>query len=125
MNIKEKLIKLICSVACESDLEGQLGSCPDRKFAKCRKVEQLDHCAVQHIVDHLIENGVTIHGNDPLAIEELQQMYGEPVWVKKLDSDKSFWMLAYKDQVCNRIGWLDYRGYGKDWVAYRHKPEEV
>lgn len=124
MSIKEKLIKLLCSVACESDLEGQRGSCPDRKWGKCRQVEQLDYCAVQQIADHLIDNGVTIHENDPLAVEELRQMSGEPVWVQKLDGDKSFWMLAYPDVVSNRLGWLDYRDYGKCWTAYRRNPKE-
>ena len=60
----------------------------------------------------------------PLTIEELQQMNGEPVFIRKLDGDQSFWMLAYPDVVSNRLGWLDYRNYGSAWVAYRHKPKE-
>ena len=60
----------------------------------------------------------------PLTIEELRQMHGEPVFIRKLDGDQSFWMLAYPDVVSNRLGWLDYRNYGSAWVAYRHKPKE-
>ena len=60
----------------------------------------------------------------PITIEELRQMDGEPVWVHNLEVGKSFWALAYKDVVSNRLGWMDYYGYGKIWVAYRHKPKE-
>ncbi len=60
----------------------------------------------------------------PLTLEELRQMDGEPVWVHNLEVNKSFWMLAYKDVVRNRLGYLDYSGYGKTWIAYRHKPKE-
>lgn len=60
----------------------------------------------------------------PLTIEELREMNGEPVFIRKLDGDQSFWMLAYPDVVSNRLGWLDYRNYGSAWVAYRHKPKE-
>lgn len=58
----------------------------------------------------------------PLDLVELKQMDGEPVWVHNLEVDKSFWALAYKDVVSNRMGWLDYSGYGKIWVAYKNKP---
>lgn len=61
----------------------------------------------------------------PLTIEELREMNGEPVFIRKLDGDQSFWMLAYPDAVSNRLGWLDYRNYGSAWVAYLHKPKEV
>lgn len=59
----------------------------------------------------------------PLTIEELLQMPGEPVWIRKLDSDKAFWMLVYPDIVSNRIGYLEYRSYGIEWIAFRQKPE--
>ena len=60
----------------------------------------------------------------PLELTELKQMDGAPVWVHNLEVNKSFWALAYKDVVSNRLGYLDYSGYGKTWIAYRHKPKE-
>ena len=61
--------------------------------------------------------------NEPLKLAELKQMNGEPVWVHNLEVNKSFWMLAYEDVVSNRLGWLDYSGYGQTWIAYRHKQQ--
>lgn len=62
--------------------------------------------------------------NKPLALEVLRQMDGEPVWVQNIKAGKSFWMLAYKDCVCNRLGFLNYLDYGEDWLAYSQKPKE-
>ena len=60
MTEREKLIKLICGAACESELEGKPGSCPYRRNGKCGEIDRLDYCAVQRIADHLIANGVTV-----------------------------------------------------------------
>lgn len=62
--------------------------------------------------------------NVPLTLAELKQMQGEPVWVHNLEVNKSFWALAYQDVVSNRLGYLDYSGYGQTWFAYRYKPRE-
>lgn len=55
----------------------------------------------------------------PLTIEELHNMYFEPVWIETTGG-KSFWMFVYADRVMNRAGYLEYRNYGKEWLAYRH-----
>lgn len=60
MTDREKLLKLLYYASCESELEGKPGSCPYRKHGRCGEVERLDYCAVQHLADHLIANGVTI-----------------------------------------------------------------
>ena len=68
----------------------------------------------------------------PLTLEELRQMDGEPVWVKAdhygtfadvvrihgKESGDAF--VGVK--ICYR---LQENGYGKTWIAYRHKPKEV
>jgi hypothetical protein len=59
-----------------------------------------------------------------LTVEELQQMNGTPVFVKSLRNGDTFWMLAYPDQVCHRLGWLDYHTYGTEWIAYLYEFEE-
>lgn len=65
--MKDELVKLLYHASCESELEGQLGSCPYRKNGRCGEVERLDLCAVQHLADHLIANGVTIQRWIPVA----------------------------------------------------------
>ena len=66
--------------------------------------------------------------NDPLTLEELREMDGEPVWVV-IDGDDyaPCWMLlkyhagrAFYSE-CFSVG-LD--NYGKGWTAYRRGPEE-
>lgn len=90
----------------------------DKLEAQAKRIEELDK-EVAKLTNHIQENA------KPLTIEELREMCGEPVFIRKLDGDQSFWMLAYPDAVSNRLGWLDYRNYGSAWVAYRHKPKEV
>lgn len=66
--------------------------------------------------------------NDPLTLDELREMDGEPVWVV-IDGDDyaPCWMLlkyhagrAFYSE-CFSVG-LD--NYGKGWTAYRRGPEE-
>lgn len=53
--------------------------------------------------------------NDPLTLEELREMDGEPVWVANLSAKK-------KDGFCNE--WALIENYGDYWLAYRRKPEK-
>lgn len=63
--------------------------------------------------------------NDQLTLDELRDMVGEPVWVKSARSNESGWALtgvAICNGLCNAFYFCD---YGKTWIAYRRKPEEV
>lgn len=71
--------------------------------------------------------------NKPLALEQLREMCGEPVWAMlRLPTNgiKGGWALvdtrngyaAAQQRWTNRTLWYD--EYGKTWVAYRRKPEE-
>ena len=74
--------------------------------------------------------------NDPLTLEQLREMDGEPVWVKSLDKDYGEWVIARTielEGIClftvvgathqyGENGTMD--GYGKTWLAYRRRPEE-
>lgn len=76
---------------------------------------------------------VILPPNDPLTLEELREMDGEPVWCEILiKSAKPSCYAIIHDGVatgfvkgkrinlgCDKIG-----GYGLAWVAYRRKPEE-
>ena len=58
--------------------------------------------------------------NEPLTLDELRKMDGEPVWCVSLGAKLSRgdgWYIGVNNW---HIG-----GYGKSWIAYRQKPEEV
>ena len=68
----------------------------------------------------------------PLTMEELRQMEGQPVWIKA----KHYGIYADVVRILGKedgdafIGFeinhrLQENGYGKTWLAYRHKPKEV
>ena len=94
----------------------------------------------------LMEEGMCSHGGlcclhesqriiqekEPLTLDELRKMGGEPVWIKLFDKDEEFWVLRY-DWVDTRnpdpmillhMRWYSHADYGKTWLAYRKKPEE-
>lgn len=60
--------------------------------------------------------------NDPLTLDELREMGGEPYWHVGLQEDSAppHWNIL-DPFYAKRIE--DY-GYGKRWMAYRRKPEE-
>lgn len=79
--------------------------------------------------------------NDPLTVDELRQMCGEPVWVSVVDhsclcdpnDDFDGWGLCRKSWVrlwdakradLLHVDW-DFEEYGTKWLAYRKKPQEV
>ena len=65
--------------------------------------------------------------NDPLTLDELRQMDGEPVWVQSpgvpeygrwaiVEGVGENCLFLHDDFTCH--------DYGKTWLAYRQKPEE-
>ena len=76
--------------------------------------------------------------NEPLTLDELRQMDGEPVYVVTLDNpleNQPYWAIAginsndsrYQNGVAlyNRVqrDWGAFDLYGDTWLAYRRKPE--
>ena len=78
--------------------------------------------------------------NEPLTLEQLREMNGEPVWVKQLkglsvcDTDWAvvdFWLEPDVKHYEIRVWWpgSEYEDtpseddYGKTWIAYRRPPE--
>ena len=77
----------------------------------------------------------------PLTLEELRKMDGEPVWVNDLCTkahseycvisigkpmvfqDIDHYNAAYIPGVEHT--WYEFCDYGREWIAYRHKPKEV
>ena len=72
--------------------------------------------------------------NKPLALDELRQMDGEPVWVVTLDgTDEPRWEIVVSagehgiDLICVLNGvetrdYADFDLYNDTWLAYRNKP---
>lgn len=72
----------------------------------------------------------------PLTLEELRKMDGEPVWVKPKNADggEGEWCVVHIlsdkqhfDVLIPGIEcmWYESSTYIKEWTAYRHKPKEV
>ena len=73
-----------------------------------------------------------VGNNEPLTLDELRQMDGEPVWIKLFDPDEEFWVLRNEwvdtrnpePMILFHMRWYSHADYGKTWLAYRQKPEE-
>lgn len=84
-------------------------------------------------VDTLLSAIRTEPAGEPLTLEQLREMDGEPVWVKCLKPSQYTdppvrWRILEKSMtgnfgVWNRDSALIERTYGVDWLAYRRPPE--
>ena len=64
--------------------------------------------------------------NDPLTLEELREMDGEPVWICDPDGSDGMWALVDLEyELCRTAkgGIAIFDTYGKTWLAYRRKPK--
>ena len=69
--------------------------------------------------------------NKPLTLDELRQMEGEPAWVAR--GECGWWRIldiiyksGHEEFVLFDDGSSDpLADYGKDWLAYRNRPEEA
>ena len=85
-------------------------------------------------VDINAEENTLAQPNEPLTLEELREMDGEPVWVRCLKPSQYAdppvrWRILEKSitghfGVWNGDGALIERTYGVDWLAYRRSPEQ-
>ena len=62
--------------------------------------------------------------NDPLTLDELREMIGSMVQCGSVDGQFFGRMLVGRNGcvICDSF---DFSDYGKTWLAYRRKPEEV
>lgn len=67
-------------------------------------------------------NRRTQQPNEPLTLEELREMDGEPVWVRRMGKDVECMVIGSVEW--NAGEYYDFSDYGKTWLAYAHKPEE-
>lgn len=73
----------------------------------------------------LKECGIPFGGkvNEPLTLEELRKMDGEPVWITFLsptDTCPAHWRIWHNHE-CQES---EFKTYGKIWMAYRRKPND-
>lgn len=94
----------------------------------------------QIALEALLEK-VERENTEPLTLEELRQMEGEPVWVKIIGASDFCWPKdAWDDYGLVRKSWVrmwdrsradiftvahHFEEYGKSWLAYRNKPKEA
>ena len=64
--------------------------------------------------------------NDPLTLDELREMDGDPVWCVSLkNSAFNCWGIRFTESVDGYHAGFPDETYGKTWIAYRRKPEGV
>lgn len=73
--------------------------------------------------------------NQPLTMDELRQMDGEPVWCEiRIKGKPPFYGIVHGENVTGFVPGDDkpvnlaithVGAYGLAWLAYRHKPEEA
>ena len=71
---------------------------------------------------------VVLPPNDPLTLDELREMDGEPVWGAFSDGSGRYMIIQWHNSEFFKTfecGFLLLEEYGKTWRAYRRKPEEV
>lgn len=67
---------------------------------------------------------------DPLTLEELREMDGEPVFIKRIGSnhpdDRAWALVDVGHELCKTVDGVKafFEFFGKSWLAYRRKPEE-
>ena len=96
--------------------------------------------AIWHVLNVIEHMPTLTQPNEPLTLEELREMNGEPVWVKRLkglsvcDTDWAVVEFRLEPDVKHyeiRVWWpgIEYEDtpseddYGKTWIAYRRPPE--
>lgn len=60
--------------------------------------------------------------NDPLTLDELREMDGEPIWICDPDGSNGMWALVdFEYELCRTAkgGLAIFDIYGKTWLAYR------
>lgn len=65
--------------------------------------------------------------NDPLTLEQLREIDGEPVWVVQVEGKlHPFWMLVdtEDESASSRLYAAMFEDYGTEWLAYRRKLED-
>ena len=101
---------------------------PDSRYTILREALDMAISALRQ-QDHFREVTKKV---EPLTLDELRQMDGEPVWVcfSKEIFREDGWFIITETGKCEVIlngkvsVYKSFDYYGKTWLAYRQKPEE-
>lgn len=105
----------------------------DILYAETLNNQQPLHCTRKELCDAvgMAESALCAEPNEPLTLDELRQMDGEPVYIFGEHADYSGWAIPRRNTAkyiaaCSDNKNISYypKGYGKTWLAYRHKPEQ-
>ena len=108
----------------------------DRKEAILRIKDHMEHHGIGKYPHLKLKEALDMaiaalsQPNEPMTLEQLREMDGEPVWVVLVDekfSGLNGWYLVHHGSAyLARIDdWeLDDDKYGVEWLAYRRPPEE-
>lgn len=92
---------------------------PDSRYTILRE-------ALDMAISALRQQETVTNRNDPLTLDELRDMPCEPVYI--VAGYVSWWDIvsyAGMEYLYLKVeGSLPFRDYGKNWTAYRQKPEE-
>ena len=92
---------------------------PDSRYTILRE-------ALDMAISALRQQGTVTNRNEPLTLDELREMPCEPVYI--VAGYVSWWDIvsfAGMEYLYLKVeGSLPFRDYGKNWTAYRQKPEE-
>ena len=92
---------------------------PDSRYTILRE-------ALDMAISALRQQEAVINRNEPLTLDELREMPCEPVYI--VAGYVSWWDIvsfAGMEYLYLKVeGSLPFRDYGKNWTAYRQKPEE-
>ena len=108
------------------DLQGAYDAMVRDLTARTRQVRQLQgEISALRQQEHFREVTKKV---EPLTLEELRQMDGEPVWVQFLHNKIGYWYLidCHNSEFIRfyRSGFFINGEYSKSFLAYRQKPEE-
>lgn len=137
----EEAIKKAEEAAFQASYLSETANNPGLKAANNNKADWL------HRVVRLAEKGLEAlreqeerTNPQPLTLFEMLELDGEPVWTETIGIDRTGrWELITCETVCacpleqklrsvtwaGDVEWYPLETYGKTWIAYRHKPEEV
>ena len=111
--------------------------CEDRLYLiaceKCGALALTKSAAPQVAANLTLRKPTLTQPNEPLTLEELREMNGEPVWGKSLITGKpGEWFILRVVEMSKtwfiacagaEQGFGDKDTYGETWVAYRRPPE--
>lgn len=101
----------------------------DKSLAK-NPYENAKICAFRRAFELVLDAPtITSLPNDPLTLEELREMDGEPVWIVPMRGSGGFctWMLVDAEyELCREVHgeMAVFENCGKTWLAYRCRLEE-